>query len=29
MFSLKPGDTVTAIGPFGDFHAKPTRREMV
>jgi Na+-transporting NADH:ubiquinone oxidoreductase subunit F len=29
MFSLKPGDTVTAIGPFGDFHIKPTQREMV
>jgi len=29
VFHLKPGDTVTAIGPFGDFHAKPTQREMV
>jgi Na+-transporting NADH:ubiquinone oxidoreductase subunit F len=29
IFSLKPGDTVTGIGPFGDFHAKPTLREMV
>ncbi|ABM57873.1 fatty acid desaturase [Verminephrobacter eiseniae] len=29
MFALKPGDQVTAIGPFGDFHIKPTRREMV
>ena len=29
MFSLKPGDTVTGIGPFGDFHIKPTQREMV
>jgi len=29
MFSLKPGDIVTAIGPFGDFHPKPTQREMV
>jgi MocE subfamily Rieske [2Fe-2S] domain protein len=29
MFSLKPGDTVTAIGPFGDFHLKPTQKEMV
>jgi Na(+)-translocating NADH:ubiquinone oxidoreductase F subunit len=29
MFSLKAGDTVTAIGPFGDFHVKPTRKEMV
>ena len=26
---LKPGDTVTAIGPFGDFHIKHTEREMV
>lgn len=29
VFSLKPGDTVTAIGPFGDFHIKPTKKEMV
>ena len=29
MFNLKPGDTVTAVGPFGDFHIKPTQREMV
>jgi Na(+)-translocating NADH:ubiquinone oxidoreductase F subunit len=29
MFNLKPGDTVTGIGPFGDFHIKPTQREMV
>ncbi len=29
VFSLKPGDTVSAIGPFGDFHVKPTKREMV
>lgn len=29
MFNLKPGDTVTAIGPSGDFHIKPTQREMV
>ena len=29
IFSLKPGDTVTAIGPFGDFHVRPTQREMV
>jgi Na(+)-translocating NADH:ubiquinone oxidoreductase F subunit len=28
-FNLKPGDTVTAIGPFGDFHIKPTQREMI
>jgi Na+-transporting NADH:ubiquinone oxidoreductase subunit F len=29
MFSLKPGATVTAIGPFGDFHIKPTQKEMI
>lgn len=29
LFSLKPGDEVTGIGPFGDFHVKPTQREMV
>jgi Na+-transporting NADH:ubiquinone oxidoreductase subunit F len=29
VFNLKPGDVVTAIGPFGDFHIKPTQREMV
>jgi len=29
VFSLKPGDTVTAIGPFGDFHLKPTQKEAV
>jgi len=29
VFSLKPGDTVSAIGPFGDFHIKPTQHEMV
>jgi Na+-transporting NADH:ubiquinone oxidoreductase subunit F len=29
VFSLKPGDLVTGIGPFGDFHVKPTQREMV
>ncbi|MBE0655535.1 MAG: NADH:ubiquinone reductase (Na(+)-transporting) subunit F, partial [Bacteroidales bacterium] len=29
IFSLKPGDIVTAIGPFGDFHIKPTMKEMV
>jgi Na(+)-translocating NADH:ubiquinone oxidoreductase F subunit len=29
VFGLKPGDTVTAIGPFGDFALKPTLREMV
>ncbi len=29
VFNLKPGDEVTAIGPFGDFHLKPTQKEMV
>jgi Na(+)-translocating NADH:ubiquinone oxidoreductase F subunit len=29
MFNLKPGDILTAAGPFGDFHIKPTQREMV
>jgi Na+-transporting NADH:ubiquinone oxidoreductase subunit F len=29
MFELKPGDTVTAIGPFGDFQIKDSNREMV
>ena len=29
FFSLKPGDIVSGIGPFGDFHIKPTQREMV
>ncbi|MCX6877741.1 MAG: NADH:ubiquinone reductase (Na(+)-transporting) subunit F [Verrucomicrobia bacterium] len=29
MFYLKPGDEITAIGSFGDFHIKPTQREMV
>jgi Na+-transporting NADH:ubiquinone oxidoreductase subunit F len=29
IFSLKPGDIVAGIGPFGDFHIKPTQREMV
>ncbi len=29
IFNLKQGDSVTAIGPFGDFHIKPTLREMV
>ena len=29
FFNLKPGDIVSGIGPFGDFHIKPTQREMV
>jgi MocE subfamily Rieske [2Fe-2S] domain protein len=29
VFGLKPGDTVTAIGPFGEFHVKDNGRELV
>lgn len=29
VFNLKPGDVVTAIGPFGTFHIKDTEQEMV
>jgi Na(+)-translocating NADH:ubiquinone oxidoreductase F subunit len=29
VFGLKPGDAVTAIGPFGEFHVKNSQREMV
>lgn len=29
MFQLKAGDELTAIGSFGDFHIKPTQKEMV
>tara|TARA_R110002049_G_scaffold30_2_gene177 strand:+ start:2549 stop:4870 length:2322 start_codon:yes stop_codon:yes gene_type:complete len=29
LFSLKPGDKVTAIGSFGDFHIKPSKKEMI
>ena len=29
VFNLKPGDTLTAIGSFGDFHIKPSQKEMV
>ncbi len=29
IFSLRPGDRVSAIGPFGAFHIKETGREMV
>ncbi len=28
VFSLKPGDRLTLSGPYGDFFAKPTEREM-
>ena len=29
VFSRKPGDKVTISGPFGEFHIKPTKREMI
>lgn len=29
IFSLKQGDVVSAIGPLGDFHIKPTHKEMI
>ncbi|MBF9033675.1 NADH:ubiquinone reductase (Na(+)-transporting) subunit F [Rhodobacterales bacterium HKCCE2091] len=29
LFTLRPGDTIEASGPFGDFHVQPTDREMV
>lgn len=29
IFSLRPGDVVSGSGPFGDFHIKPTKREMI
>ncbi|MDA8736262.1 NADH:ubiquinone reductase (Na(+)-transporting) subunit F [Opitutales bacterium] len=29
VFNLKAGDEVTAIGSFGEFHIKPTQKEMV
>jgi MocE subfamily Rieske [2Fe-2S] domain protein len=29
IFSLRSGDIVSGIGPFGDFHIKPSQREMV
>ena len=29
VFNLKPGDTIFATGPFGDFHIKDTDNEMV
>ncbi len=29
LFACRPGDAVEAAGPFGEFHARPTGREMV
>jgi len=29
IFAQKPGDKVTISGPFGEFHIKPTEREMI
>ncbi len=29
VFSLKPGDKVSMAGPFGEFHIKPTKKEML
>lgn len=29
IFGRKPGDKVTVSGPYGEFHIKPTKREMV
>ena len=29
LFGLKPGDKVTAIGPFGEFHIKISQQEMI
>ena len=29
LFSLQPGDSVEASGPFGEFHVQPTGREIV
>ncbi len=29
IFSLKPGDTITVFGPFGEFFAKETNAEMI
>lgn len=29
IFSLKPGDKVMVSGPYGEFHIKPTKREMM
>jgi len=29
LFALKPGDALDVSGPFGEFHAQPTEREMI
>ena len=29
LFNLRIGDSLTASGPYGDFHIKPTQKEMV
>ena len=29
VFALKPGDKVSMSGPFGEFHIKPTKKEMI
>ncbi|AZQ66619.1 NADH:ubiquinone reductase (Na(+)-transporting) subunit F [Silicimonas algicola] len=29
LFTVNPGDSVTASGPFGDFHVRPGTREMI
>lgn len=29
IFSRKPGDKVTISGPYGEFHIKPTQKEMI
>jgi Na+-transporting NADH:ubiquinone oxidoreductase subunit F len=29
VFSRKPGDKITIAGPFGDFHIKQTKKEMI
>ncbi|MES2062458.1 MAG: NADH:ubiquinone reductase (Na(+)-transporting) subunit F [Bacteroidota bacterium] len=29
IFNLKPGEILTALGPYGDFYIKPTQKEMV
>ncbi len=29
IYSLKPGDKVTISGPYGEFHVKDTKREMI